>query len=62
MTKEQHTELLEIARELKRSMQCTCDLDRWEPEPITGHSWVCDIHKLAVKTYHERRKKAPEVG
>lgn len=29
-------------------MRCNCDLDNWEPERDTGHSWVCRIHK-AVK-------------
>lgn len=27
--------------------RCTCDLDNWEPEPGSGHSWVCGIHKAA---------------
>ena len=34
------------ASELRKSgMKCNCDLDNWEPEPSTGHSWVCHIHK-----------------
>jgi hypothetical protein len=36
-------------------VQCTCDLDRWEPERSTGHSWVCRIHKEAVAMAKERR-------
>jgi len=28
-------------------MCCNCDLDKWEPERDTGHSWVCRIHKAA---------------
>ena len=24
---------------------CTCNLDRWEPEPSTGHTWNCDTHR-----------------
>ena len=39
--------LKEIARELEKTMRCNCDLDSWEPEPDTGHSWVCRIHKAA---------------
>jgi len=35
----------ELANELKKTMQCNCDLDNWEPERDTGHSWVCRIHK-----------------
>lgn len=32
-------------------VHCRCDLDRWQPEKETGHSWVCPIHKamLAAK-------------
>jgi len=39
---------------LKKDLQCNCDLDNWEPERETGHSWVCRIHKAAM------RKKADE--
>lgn len=38
------------AKELQDGgMQCNCDLDNWEPEQSTGHSWVCRIHKAAIK-------------
>lgn len=37
-----------IAKELSKSMHCNCDLDNWTPEPSTGHSWVCRIHKAAM--------------
>lgn len=30
-------------------MQCNCDLDNWQPEPFTGHSHVCRIHKAATR-------------
>jgi hypothetical protein len=36
-------------------MQCNCDLDRWEPELISGHSWVCNIHKAAIRRTSERQ-------
>lgn len=39
----------EIAQEIARTTQCNCDLDNWEPEKLTGHSWVCRIHKLAIE-------------
>ena len=39
--------LLGIVAELEKTMQCNCDLDNWEPERDTGHSWVCRIHKAA---------------
>lgn len=38
----------EIAKELSKTMQCNCDLDNWQPEPRTGHSHVCGIHKAAI--------------
>ena len=28
-------------------VRCNCDLDNWEPERDSGHSWVCRIHKAA---------------
>lgn len=37
------------AKELSKTMRCNCDLDNWEPELSTGHSWVCRIHKAALK-------------
>lgn len=47
--KESSKTLREIAQSLKADgMQCNCDLDNWEPERDSGHSWVCRIHKKAV--------------
>ncbi len=38
------------AEEIKaEGMRCNCDLDNWEPEPGTGHSHVCRIHKEAMR-------------
>ena len=31
--------LKDVVDRLKKKMQCNCDLDRWEPDPDTGHSW-----------------------
>ena len=28
----------EIAKEVAKTMHCNCDLDKWEPQPTTGHS------------------------
>ena len=43
-------ELRQIAAKLKNNgMRCNCDLDNWEPERSTGHSWICRIHKKAVR-------------
>ena len=45
------------AAELEKTMQCNCDLDNWQPEKSTGHSWVCRIHKEAC-----RRTRLEEPG
>lgn len=50
------TDMQAIISEIAKTTQCTCDLDRWEPERSTGHSWVCNIHKLAISTA-ERKKR-----
>ncbi|KKL08424.1 hypothetical protein LCGC14_2575980 [marine sediment metagenome] len=42
-------DLKEIVKELENKMQCNCDLDSWQPERETGHSWVCRIHKAAKR-------------
>lgn len=53
--------LQEIARGLGKTMQCNCDLDNWQPEPDTGHSWVCRIHKAAKAVFlNEQVSKMPE--
>jgi len=41
-------DLRKRARELSETMQCCCDLDKWEPERNTGHSLVCRIHKAVM--------------
>lgn len=44
----------EIARDLRdNGMRCFCDLDNWQPEISTGHSWVCPIHKIAIEKTKE---------
>ena len=44
----------EIANQLKADgMRCNCDLDNWQPEKSTGHSWVCRIHKEAIRIKRE---------
>lgn len=42
-----------VQRIIDEGMRCNCDLDNWEPEPYTGHSWVCRIHKEAMRRYAE---------
>jgi hypothetical protein len=39
--------LTTAVKAFKKTMQCNCDLDNWEPERTTGHSHVCRIHKAA---------------
>lgn len=34
-------------------MGCNCDLDNWIPEKNTGHSWVCRIHKEAIRVQEQ---------
>ena len=47
--------LKEIVKEFEATTQCQCDLDKWQPESDTGHSFVCPIHKKAkAKEYNER--------
>ena len=46
---EDKRDLREIVKQLyAEGMGCNCDLDNWEPERSTGHSWVCRIHKRAM--------------
>ena len=46
--------LQQIANEIyKNGMSCNCDLDKWEPERNTGHSWVCRIHKAVINNSSE---------
>ena len=50
--------LREVVAELKKTMRCNCDLDNWQPETDTGHSWVCRIHKAAKwKVENEQRNR-----
>ena len=41
----------QLNRERFPELRCNCDLDNWEPEPSTGHSWVCRIHKAAIRNH-----------
>jgi hypothetical protein len=44
-----------IAQKLAGEMQCNCDLDNWKPEPNTGHSHVCRIHKATIAEAQKQR-------
>ena len=40
--------LKETAQTLRdEGMRCFCDLDNWQPERDTGHSFVCPINEKA---------------
>jgi hypothetical protein len=47
--------LNEIVKEIAENTQCNCDLDNWQPERNTGHSWVCTIHKKAISRYQTEK-------
>jgi len=47
--------LSDVVAKLEKEFGCNCDLDNWQPEPDTGHSWVCRIHKFA-----KERIRAPK--
>jgi hypothetical protein len=40
-----------IVKRIEPTMQCNCDLDKWEPERSTQHSFVCRIHVAATEEY-----------
>jgi len=46
-------DLVAAVRDLEATMVCNCDLDNWEPEFLTGHVWVCRIHRAAIATYRD---------
>ncbi|KKN05661.1 hypothetical protein LCGC14_1084940 [marine sediment metagenome] len=41
--------MTQIIRKLERKLQCNCDLDKWEPHPVTGHTLGCCIHDAAAE-------------
>ena len=49
--------LKEIVTETEKELHCNCDLDMWQPERDTGHSFVCRIHKRAVALYKDQKVK-----
>ncbi len=40
-----------------RGVRCNCDPRQGEPEPKTGHSRVCRIHKYALDALKMARNK-----
>ena len=49
--------LAPFVKQCEKEMECSCDLDNWEPERSTGHSWVCCIHKAAQERFREAIEK-----
>ena len=45
MTPSEEKHLAVKVKDAESQLQCNCDLDNWEPEKDTGHSWVCRIHR-----------------
>lgn len=41
----------DIVKQIEKTVACRCDLDNWEPEKSTGHSWICPIHKAAIAAH-----------
>lgn len=39
--------ITEIVNVIEKDLQCRCDLDKWQPNNDTGHSWVCPIDQAA---------------
>jgi len=60
--KEYEMTLEEIVKEAEKEMGCNCDLDNWQPETDTGHSWVCRIHKAAKARFNNQSNKGNEDG
>lgn len=50
----------DVAKTLKKTMRCNCDLDNWEPEQSTGHSHVCRIHKAAIQMHNNPSPRSKE--
>jgi len=53
----QSISLSDIVADIEKTMPCNCDLDNWEPERDTGHSWVCRIHKAAKTRLYNKDQK-----
>ncbi len=49
-SKRRAARIKERVKVLESKLQCNCDLDNWQPEQSTGHSWVCCIHKKALSS------------
>jgi hypothetical protein len=57
-----YTKIRDMVKGFETKMQCNCDLDNWQPEPETGHSWVCRIHKAAKEELRTKLLKGTWKG
>lgn len=39
--------LKEIVKQVEKEQQCNCDLDNFQPQIDSGHSFVCRIDNIA---------------
>ena len=51
MTDAELAKIKDIVKIIKMSTPCCCKEYIFLPEKITGHSWICDIHRKAIKKY-----------
>lgn len=49
--------LKELASKIGTTTACFCDFDNYQAEE-TGHSMSCQIHKKAMKQWHEEKINA----
>jgi len=55
-------QLIDIAKKLEKTMRCNCDLDNWQPDQRTNHSWVCRIHRAAMAEWEWEWQKTLKNG
>ena len=49
--------LVEIVSEVAKGVHCNCDLDNWQPQTDTGHTWVCRIDVISRTLYKNQNGK-----
>ena len=52
--------IMPIVKEKEKIMRCNCDLDKWQPEISTEHSWVCRIHKASMSEWGMIKEESDE--
>lgn len=54
--------LKEIVKELEQRLHCNCDLDNFQPQVDTGHSFICRIDTSAREIYRNQLNLAERNG